>query len=508
MSYSSPKPELYRLLVHPLMSVVVPVSGILALLYIGAAFAGVSGPRTITVVGVVLAPVVEAAVGNLLYRERAGIGNRIRELIIFLLVFYVVLSLAREGAIAERFRPGAEQILPIAAIAFTWSSAFSLHNRLRGREALLRAFHGKDGNELRRALIDRQHDMALTVREMRHARGSMIMLFFFVGMLGAIVSSGIFLDSSLPVQSPGFVLLAISGLATALGAGAMNAFIQEYAAHGDGLRVPFRFHRRRLLASVVLVFLVVGLSFGLSRHSSLLPVDPILDFFRWLGSLFDRDRSPAPPPLLRSPGSTARYEQLGLLLQQQEPVVPPLWLRLLAELLRRFGIAVAAGVASVLVFGPLFSPAFRRGLRQIRPRRLIREAWRRFVRQLRIILRWLRARTTHRRESTAAAPGIKAAGSGARQRWKPSIVKRRQMDRVVSVFVSVTRWGAAHGVPYRRTEAAWEYLSRIAELHAEHYAAARTCREVFWEARYSRRTVPRVRMREFFQAARRITGSG
>ena len=509
MSSSSRKSELYRLLLHPLMTVAVSASAVLAALFVAATFAGVPGPRMVTVIGVVLAPIVEAAVGNLLYRERAGIGNRIRELIIYLLIFYVVFSLGREGGMVARFRPAATQLLPLLAIAFTWYSAFSMHNRLRGREALLKTFYGKQGDELRRALIDRQHDMALTVRELRHVRGSILSMFFFVAILAGVTASGVFLDSRLPVASVGFILLVINGIAATLSIGGVNGFIEEYAAHGNGLRVPFRFHRRRLITAAVLVLVVVGLAFGLSRHKSLLSLDPILAFFRWIASLFDRKRELTPPPLFGNTSEPLRNPEFFQLLEPGEPVLPPLWFRLLAELLRRLAIAVAAAVASILIFGPLFSPAFRAGLRQIKPRRVAKEAWRRFLRQLRILARWVRARNVLRRRQeslpTATAP-VSAAGTPAE--WRPSFAKRRQMDRVVSVFASVTRWGATHGLPYRRSDAAWDYLSRVANLYSDRYTDLQTCREVFWEARYSRRTLPLARMREYVRAARRITGSG
>ena len=508
MRSSSPRPELYRLLLHPAISVVVPATGMLAALYLVAGLIGSDGPRALTVIGVALAPLVEAAVGNVLYRERAGMGNRVRELIIYLLLLYVAFSLARGGPLAARFVPDAAQLLPLVAAAVTWCNAFVIHNRLRGREGLLRTFHGKRGDELRRALIDRQHDMALTVRELRLARGGIAAVFLLLSVMAVLTATGVVTGSTLPVGSPGFLLLVVNGVAGVLGIGAINSFIEEYAANGEGLRVPTRFHRRRFVTAAAVVLVVVGASFALSRSSGLLPLDAIAAFFRWIGSLFDRKRAMAPPELVPQTTSADRYRELMELLQGSEPVIPPLWLRLLAELLRRLAIALAAAAASILLFGPLLSPAFRQGLRQIRPGRIIRSAWQRLVRKLRILARWLRTRALpggRRRGAGNAPAGVQARPE---RRWRPSAAKRRQMDRVTSVFASITRWGAAHGLGYRESEAAYEYLSRVAGLYAEHFADVQVCREVFWTARYSRRMVALRQMREYVRAARRITGSG
>ena len=55
--------------------------------------------------------------GNILYRQRAGIGNRVRELVIYLIVVYAVFSLPRGGPLGQRFLPGFEQVLPVLAAA-------------------------------------------------------------------------------------------------------------------------------------------------------------------------------------------------------------------------------------------------------------------------------------------------------------------------------------------------------------------------------------------------------
>ena len=514
MKSSSPRPELFRTLLHPVISVTVSTSSVLAALVLLARLTGVSGPGGLTVAAVIVAPLVEAAVGNLLYAERAGIGNRVRELIIYLLLAYAVFSLVRPGPLAARFAPSAVQMMPLLAAGAAWLHAYGIHNRLRGREGLLRTLHGKHGDPLRHALIERQHDMALTVRELRRARGAVAAGFLFLSGLAIITATGIFTSSDLPALSWGFILLCVNGAVSALTIGALNTYIDEYAVNGVGLRVPFRFQRRRLVAGGIVVLVALAGAFALSRRESLLPLESIAAFFRWFGGLFDRERvPPLPQPAPESTQSPSQYELMLRMLGEVEPSIPPLWVRLLAQLLRRLIVAVVAAVVAVLIFGPIFSPAFRSGLKQFRPRQALRDLLHRFRRQAVVLARWLRTRLLfgRRRARTESADSShltrnRAATTG--RGWKPSIVKRRQMDRVAAVFASVVKWGSDHGLVYRSSEGAREFLCRVADLYPEHGGDAQTCARTFWEARYSRHMVPLKGMREYVRAARRITAAG
>jgi len=513
MKSSSPRPELFRTLLHPAISVAVSTSAVLAALSLMAQLVGVSGPRGLTVAVVVVAPLVEATVGNLLYAERAGIGNRVRELVIYLLLGYVLFSLVRSGQLVARFMPSEEQILPLLAAGIAWLHAFGIHNRLRGREGLLRLFHGKHGDPLRHALIDRQHDMALTVRELRQARGAAAGGFLFLSALAIVTATGVFTSSELPGLSPGFILLCVNGAACALTIGTLNTYIDEYAANGVGLAVPFRFQRRRLIAGLVVVVVALAGAFALSRRESLLPLESIAAFFRWFGGLFDRDpRVPLPQPAPQSTQAPQQYDLLQQMLGDMEPTTPPLWIRLLAQMLRRLAAAIAAAAVTILIFGPLFSPAFRAGLKQIRPRRMLKSLVSRFLRQATVLARWFgaRLRQTLRGRRGGAEPAAVGTPGGAattKPGWRPSVLKRLQMDRVVAVFASVARWGSGHDLTYRPSEGAREYLDRLAALYPTHHGEAQTCAQVFWEARYSRQMLSMRRMREYVHAARRITAA-
>ncbi|TVQ26002.1 MAG: DUF4129 domain-containing protein [Spirochaetaceae bacterium] len=485
------------------MSVSVSVTAVLASLWLASAIVGLASPGVGVVAVVLLAALVEATVGNLLYRERAGIANRVRELIIYLLVVYLVASLWRPGPLSGRFEPALAQIVPVAAAGFAWLIAFVFHNRLRGREALLRAFHAKYDDELRHAVLDRQHDMTLTVAELRQAR-KLIGGFFFVLCLLAVLGSFDFMPDQVPATAAGaFVLLVLYGVTAIATMGALNIFMEEYAANGEGIAVPVRFGRRRAILVTVLIVGVFALAFALSRTQSLLPLDAIARFFEWLSSLFTREgaeREAVDLPRFEAPGLNPALAEL---IAQSEEYQPPLWLRLLVRLVQRLFVAALIVGAIVLVFGPLFSPAFRDALRRFRPGDFLRDLLSRWRLRWRVLKRLLRiGRRRSRADDAERTDTDRPVGRDAL--WKPSLRKRRQMDRVVAVFVSVTAWGARHGLPYRRSEAAHDYLGRIAALYPQTYPDARTVADIFCEARFSRQIVSFAQMREYAQAAKRI----
>ena len=508
MSSLHARAEFYRAVIHPLMSISVSVTGVLAFGWLIAGLVGEGAPRVGTIVAVVLAGVVEAVAGNLLYRERAGIGNRVRELIIYLLLVYTVLSLLQPGPLADRFAPGFSQVPAVILVALCWIIAFVFHNRLRGRESLLRAFAGKHGAELRRAVIDRQHDMALTVGELRKARG-LIGGFFVTLCIFSLLGSFEFMPTAqLVARSGAFVTLVLYGVVSVCVIGALNIFIEEYAANGEGLAVPLRLGRRRGALVAVIISLVFVTGFVVSRSESLLPLEAIGDFFRWFGSLFQRERQPMerppmelPPPQEQIPPDVLR-ELYGM-----EPVIPPLWLRLLVALFRRLVVYTAVVLGAIALFGPLFSASFRKGIRGLRPKQFVRRLWSVLRTRWRILKHFLRRLGRRTRRERAEQQERKEPTMGSRS-WRPSLRKQRQMSRVVSVFVTLTRWGGRHGVPYGRTLAATEWLRTLATIYPEHYSDAQLLGAIFCEARFSRHLLPVGRMRAYVQAAKRITRSG
>ncbi|MFP4551359.1 MAG: hypothetical protein ACLFNT_11170, partial [Spirochaetales bacterium] len=273
------RPELYRSVIHPLMSISISVTGILAFSWMVSTLLNQGAPRFVTIIGIVLAGVLEAVAGNILYKERAGIGNRVRELIMYLIVAYGALSITRPGPVAERFEPDFAQIPGMIAIALCWLVAFAFHNRLRGREALLRTFSGKRGEALRRAVLDRQHDMALTVGHLRKARKIITSLFVVLCVLGIFATFEFMPTEALTAASGAFVMLVLYGISSISVAGALNSFIEEYAANGEGLAIPARMGRRRGALVVIIVSTAVVLGFALSRSESLLPIEIFGRFF-------------------------------------------------------------------------------------------------------------------------------------------------------------------------------------------------------------------------------------
>lgn len=505
MNSSRFRPEFFRTIVHPLMSISVSSLGVLTLITVVATVTGLGGPPLGIVLVVIFAPIVEAAVGNVLYAERAGVVNRLRELVIYLIAVYLLASVFARGPLVERFPPALHHLGPVAAAGVTWLIAYVFHDRLRGRESLLRSTYGKHHHELRSAIIDRQQEMALTVRELRGAR-SLIRVVFFLNLLVIVAGSlGIEFLTRVEAASATFVLTVFFGIAVVSVTGLLNAFIEEYAANGEGLAVPTRFQRRRTLVAALLIVLVLAFAFGLSRAESLLPLEAIADFFRWLGSLLEREREVEPAPVVMPRMQpTGLPPDLAELLAQAEEREPPLWLRLLVRLLGRVLAAAAIAGAALFIFGPLFSRSFREGLRRFRLTAFLRDVLDSVRRRLRIVGRLLRTGLRRRRRAAATAEGERPEPPRWAPGWRPSARKRRQMDRVVTVFVSVAEWAGKHGHAYRRSLAAQEYLMRIAELYPERYPDFVLLTDSFYRARFSRDLLSFAQMREYVQAARRI----
>lgn len=505
------RPELYRVVVHPLMSVAVASSGVLATVWLIGVNLGMPTPGFVTAAAIVTATIVEAVVGNALYRERAGLGNRLREALIYLGLVYLILSIGRPGPIRTRLEPSLDQLIPLAAVAAAWLVAFAFHNRLRRREALLRAFAGRRGEELRHAVIEHQREMAETVRDLRRARSLIGTLFALLALLTIVASVDVLGISTLGARSGAFLLLVIYTISALAAIGSLNVFIQEYEANGEGLPVPLRFQRRRTFAVAALMALVLALTFALSRSGSVVPLEVVGDFFRWLGSLFGGEIEQeyfTPPPQPTVP--TRVSPELLEIISAMERREVPLLLRILVYLIERLVVFALVLGGVVLVLGPIVSPSFRRALREFRPHSLIRTLWGTLVRRWRILIRLLgrglrrRSRGGSRSRQEPSDPSEEA---WQRSRWRPGLRKRVQMERVVRVFVEVTKWGAKRGLAYRRTEAAREYLLRIAALRPEHYADAVSVAEIYCEVRFSRHLVAGHRVHDYLRAAKRITAS-
>ncbi len=510
MSSSRFRHELYRVLLHPLISISTSASGILAIVWLIGVNFGNANPRASIILGVLFATIVEAVVGNILYKERSGIGNRARELVFYLMLLYVVFSLARPGALREKFFPSFDQMVPIVASGIAWIVAFVLHDRLRGREALLRTFGGATGSELRRAVLARQHDMALTVAQLRKARGLITSVFVIACLLALAAGTNLLRRSVLPQSPWSFIMLIISGITSISVMGTINAFIEEYGANGEGLAVPFRFQRRRLLAGFSMLLLVLILAFGLSRREGVLPIEAIGDALRWFARLFERDANrvveepfPEPPP---QPEQISP-DMVDFLRSLEEPEPPPLWLRILARLVERLGLVALVVGLTALLFGPLFSEGFREGIARLGAWRKIKAFFAALRQRLKILGRFLRAGVGRRRAERLDEAGEEPPRAWRSSRWKPSLRKRRQMDRVLQVFADISRWGGQNGVSYARHEAAREYLSRIATVRPEHYQDAMVVAETFCEARFSTHVLPRERIRDYVAAAKRITSA-
>ena len=64
--------------------------------------------------------VSEVGIGTALIRKRAGFGSRLREFILTGGVFYVLISLGKNGSIVDRLNPDVENIYPTVVVLLMW----------------------------------------------------------------------------------------------------------------------------------------------------------------------------------------------------------------------------------------------------------------------------------------------------------------------------------------------------------------------------------------------------
>ncbi len=502
------KLELYRSVLHPTAAATVAWLSVVAGIYLTGGLVPGWTPPVMLAVLAVLAAVVEAVVGTLLQAHRAGGFARLRELALLLLVTYPIVSLVGPGPFGARFSPSVRHLAWLSVITLSWGIAYSLHRLLHGREGLLATFRDLRGEPLRAAIIERQRYMAAIIGELRRTRnigGVLATLLAALVITSVLVGSGAWQG----VSPAGFVLFVLYSLCYVGLLAVVHAFIDEYAANGEGISVPATILRRRFLAAAGVVSAAALAAFLMSRNRSVLSLQMIADFFAWLRSFFQPSGEPPPPEFLTQTQTPGWSPEVIEMLREMEQQEPSLFLQILVRLLQRAVVAIAAAAVVLFIFGPLFSRSFRSRLRALRPAELIRTAWLRLFRRLSLWWRFLKWRARHRRSEqkrNGGGPpdaGALPEGDAELQRYR----KRRQTDRVVGAFLAVVRWARRHGVRYRESQGAGEFLSLIRTRHPELMDATGTVIEVFNEAKYSPALVPHRRMRSYHRAVREITRS-
>ena len=495
--------RLYKHYLHPLIAGGSSAVLTVTLLLLLRDLTGLALHQLVAVLLPVMVAVVEALAGNIAHDLRTPSSARLRELLLILLLSYVVAALSVEGTIPQRLRPDFLHGALLLVTALHWMTAARMHSYLRRREDYLFSVARKPPSQVRSIMRDTRGYTITVYRSLQRVRGRIVGYFVFL-TVGFIVLWGLS-ESASPVTVVFFVLAAF---ATAAVVFAGNLFLEEYSAGADGLAVPRRFQRRRLVSSGIVVGAAFLFALSVSSNSSLLDIRLFGTVAEWISGWFSAPHATAQES--RS-FDFMRYfpsgpSQFGMPREQME--VSEFWRGFVVvfrwTVIGIFGLGIAAFVAA-----PFFTRQFRRDLRRADIRSRIRNALVRLIagiwrtgRLIRLRLRLLfRARPAGSQDD-AHAPR-RAGGRAAVQRPAPLRV-RRQRSTLRSVYRELVNWANSHGVSHSSGETVQEFAAHLAAEYPESCEAAPEVGEILTHALYAAEPLPRRDLTRFKAAAKEI----
>lgn len=455
---------------------------------------------------VLLAGIEEVVTGNILFEERVGSLDRVREPFYLLAAAGLVLLLFERGPLLARpagmLRP--EIVYLGVLILLEWVIGWRIHQGLRDRELLEAAFENKEGTALQGVLRDNAELARAAIAAVPQVKQT---IFVFQGLAFAAVVALFAAGVRIPAATTAlFLLHALGGIAAVA---VLNNAAEDQLLSAEGVSLP-PFYRRRRLIYVLAIIAAAVLAVALyARRTSLLPLDLFEPLLAWLARLFDRRRQMRPFPM-PSPG--ARRPEIDLLRRLNlEDTGPSALLELLRFLLRVIGNVVRVILLAALAYfliAPLASPTLRRRVRALRPLAFARDQVRRLLRVLadmvRDILGWLRR----------PAGGRPRERTGSRRSWHRRLRLRRrglfkawEMGTVLRAYVRLLRWGERQGVRFRLPIAPREYLDLVARARPEQAAALGEAGAILEESLYSPRRAGRERIQRYLRIVREVVRS-
>ena len=504
--------RLYRSVVHPLFSILLPllfllsVDQLLRVLYPGAPWF----PRHLAPL-LLAAGIEEAVMGNLLFKERASFVARIRELCFVLAVafgYLFVLSSLKSG---QGFHLSPGLIYPMAAVLLQWLFSSRIHSGLREREILLSALAGKRGPELRHSLRDSSYQAGLTIRVLRSIKAAVVVFQFLVVAL--LITAAVLKRQPTIIGVLAVALHAVGGL---LCIGMLHTFVEEQLLLGSGVPVPLRFERRRLVFSLSVLAISAGLVILAARDASLLPLSALIALLKRLASQFKfPTEGRGLTEFLQNVLIERRHYYDAMLRTQPQPGVNPLAL-LLVELLRRLFITLLGTGLFFFLVSPLLSQDFVDRLRELRPFHALGKKLRAFlgfsVRFWLRLVHWLRLSRSRAVLSVAEDPKDKRTSGKSRGRPRRlSVRKKVQMGRVGRAFAALLQWGEGLGIPYFLFNTPQEYTERLAAIVPAGAGQLSFVVEIFEEVMFSTHLIASGRISQYFRTIRllrRLTPEG
>jgi hypothetical protein len=452
--------QVHRSLVHPLVAIFVPLLFLLGadqilriLLPLISFFPRFIAPLLLTTA------IEEAIVGNLLFRERASLIARFRELCLVLAAAFSGLFILHAAFSGWSFAVSPDLIYPMALVALQWLFSAGVHSSLRQREILFSAVAGQRGGALRHKLRDSSYQAGLTMQ--RVGRVKMLVVFFQVFIFALLITATL-LGRKLTLAGAGIIVChTLGGL---LVIGMLHHFIDEQLLLGAGIPASLRFETRRFLHCLALALLAAAVVALAARDVSLLPLSALIAALRKIDSLLHFGGAPLLSDTLQR-ALIARQRSYVSLMRQQPPSFGPL-VFIIAELLRRLFITLLGTGLFLFIVSPLFSEDFVARLRALKPFRSLARKLGRFLgfcilllQRLARRLRLLRSDPLLTVEQNAQPAHRKPGRSGSSAR--PSLRKKLQMGRVLRSFLSLIRWGESLGIPYFSFNTPQEYTGRL-----------------------------------------------
>ncbi len=445
----------------------------------------------------------EVIVGNILYKEKIGGLERLREVVYILICVFIVLLLLQRGSLSQRLE-ALQSILNIyivACVLLQWSLTAKVHSSLRNREILLAALNEKRGDNLKRALRESSELAGMALSNLKQVKRIIItfQLVVFCLILG-LFAFGVKNGSLLVVTVLSHALVGI--VFTFI----LNNAIQDQFLFGEGVFVDSTFQRRRFIYASLVILLVMVLVFSLARQSSILPLSIFQPFLDWLAGLF----SPKGRNAIRLPktgGQSNRMDMSRLLeMLPQKPSIIVEILRIFFAVLGRI-ILLGIGILFLFfLFSPLFSRYFKAVLRRLHP---IMTLWRKLqalslyvVGLMRDLLNWIR---NPRKERLKFGRQDRTS-----KRWrrlkirKRSLFKRIEVGRILKAFMQLIRWAKRRGIDYKSHIAPLEYAALISEKFPNRRDLLEESMEIMDEALFSPSVIPRQKFKRYLNLIKLI----
>jgi hypothetical protein len=489
--------RLERATVHPLMAIFIPLLSVLSLdPLLRGLLPFLPSPPALIYPFLLATGLEEAVVGNMLFKERASLWARLRELLLVLIIALLCLRLIFSFS-------GWNILYPLSLVLIQWLSSAAIHSSLRQREILLSALAGKRDGALTHELRDSSLQAALALQSLGNVKG--LVLFYQGSVFGLLLVAAI---RGIPLGSWIKWVAFLQAACGLLCLGVINLFIENQLLLGEGIAVPLQVEKRRALFLLSLLIVSVLLVLLAARETSLLPLSMLLGFLEKLMSLFRIKQDPRWVQQLHDVAEERRrYYELLLSLRSFQSGPAYLWLLFVVEVLRRVLITAIAVALFLFMTAPLLSDSFLQGLRELRPLAFLRRKLLAFAfacrRLLRSLLSWWRSLGRTGKAFPAERLPLPAVAR-SRHRQRISLRKRVQMSRVLKAFLQLLRWGEGRGVRYYPANAPQEYALRLEAVLPESASTIAPVIEILEEVLFSPRLVAAQRLNRYFRLIRSL----